>query len=229
MRGFPMNRLHELGEELRAVVIGRHPLVDTIIPPIVFVALRGWLGFSYAAWAALATALLIVLYRLWQRRPLTYALGGVAGVLLAWLLAQWLKRAEGFFLPGMITDLLTALACLASLALKRPLVAFTSHLARGWPLAWYWHSRVRPAYSAVTLFWTTFFALRLVFQVALWQRGALDALGLVQVLAGWPATILLLIGSYLYGLWRLRRLAGPSVEEFARGAEPPWQGQRRGF
>jgi hypothetical protein len=38
-----------------------------------------------------------------------------------------------------------------------------------------------------------------------------------------------LIASYLYGTWRLRNLGGPSVEEFKSGAEPPWEGQQRGF
>ena len=41
--------------------------------------------------------------------------------------------------------------------------------------------------------------------------------------------VLLLIVSYLYGTWRLRSLGGPSVEEFKSGAEPPWEGQQRGF
>jgi hypothetical protein len=46
---------------------------------------------------------------------------------------------------------------------------------------------------------------------------------------GWPATILLLAVSYLYGTWRLRNLEGPSVEEFREETEPPWEGQQRGF
>ena len=44
-----------------------------------------------------------------------------------------------------------------------------------------------------------------------------------------PATMILLIVSYLYGTWRLRNLGGPSVEEFKSGTEPPWEGQQRGF
>ena len=48
-------------------------------------------------------------------------------------------------------------------------------------------------------------------------------------LRGKTLLILLLVASYLYGLWRLQRLNGPSVEEFRSGAEPPWQGQKRGF
>jgi hypothetical protein len=123
----------------------------------------------------------------------------------------------------------TVLVCGASVALGRPLVAWTSHAARRWPLGWYWHDRVRPAYSEVTLAWTAFFAIRLWIQVALFRSQEASTMGLVNVLLGWPATVVLLAISYLYGTWRLRRLEGPSVEEYRFGAEPPWTGQQRGF
>jgi hypothetical protein len=111
----------------------------------------------------------------------------------------------------------------------RPLVAWTSYVARRWPLDWYWHPKVRPAYNEVTLAWTVFFAIRLGLQWSLFQEQAAGLLGIIQVVTGWPATIALLVISYLYGTWRLRNLKGPSVEEFRAGAEPPWTGQRRGF
>ena len=94
---------------------------------------------------------------------------------------------------------------------------------------WYWHSRVRPAYTEVTLAWILFFALRLFWQVTLFQGRDVSQLALVNALTGWPATIVLLILSYLYGTWRLATLRGPSVEEFRNNIPAPWQGQRRGF
>jgi hypothetical protein len=88
---------------------------------------------------------------------------------------------------------------------------------------------VRPAYSEVTIIWALFFTLRTLIQFELFQQQAAGALGIVQLLTGWPALIILLIASYLYGMWRLQNLGGPSVEEFKSGLEPPWQGQKRGF
>jgi hypothetical protein len=113
--------------------------------------------------------------------------------------------------------------------IKRPLVAWTSFLARRWPLPWYWHDQVRPAYSEVTFVWGLFFGLRLLFQYQLFQQEATQALGLTQLITGWPATLVLLMVSYLYGIWRLQNLSGPSVEEFKIGSPPPWEGQKRGF
>jgi len=223
------NKVRELVEEFRLVFTGRSNLIDSIIPPVIFLIMNALLGFEYAMWSSLAIALLITVFRLSKGQPLRYALGGIGAVVLAILVAQLLGRAEGYFLPGMITGGLTVLGCLVSVIAGRPLVAWTSYVARRWPLDWYWHPKVRPAYNEVTLAWTVFFAIRLGLQWSLFQEQAAGLLGIIQVVTGWPATIALLVVSYLYGTWRLRHLKGPSVEEFRAGAEPPWMGQRRGF
>ena len=72
-------------------------------------------------------------------------------------------------------------------------------------------------------------AARLGLEYWLYQQGAAGSLGLIRTVLGWPYTVLLLILSYLYGLWRLGKLGGPSVEEFQAGASEPWEGQKRGF
>jgi len=161
--------------------------------------------------------------------PLRYALGGLAGVALASLVALGLSRGEGYFLPGMVSGAATSMACLASVLLCRPLAAWSSHLARRWPIEWYWHPKVRPAYSEVTLLWFSFFLVRFVIQVVLFLRGSTLALGTSNLVLGWPSIVLLLAASYLYGLRRLRALGGPSVEEFRDHTPPPWSSQTRGF
>jgi hypothetical protein len=223
------SKLRELVEEFRLVFTGRSNLADSIIPPVIFLIINALLGFEFAMWGSLAVALLITVFRLSRRQPLRYALGGIGGVILAILVARLLGRAEGYFLPGMVTGGLTVIGCLVSVIVGRPLVAWTSYIARRWPLDWYWHPKVRPAYNEVTLAWAVFFAIRLGLQWSLFQEQAAGLLGVIQVVTGWPATIALLVVSYLYGTWRLRNLKGPSVEEFRAGAEPPWSGQRRGF
>jgi len=223
------SKVRELAEEFRLVFTGRSNLADSIVPPVIFLIINALLGFQVAMWGSLAVALLITVFRLSRRQPLRYAFGGIGGVVLAILVAQLLGRAEGYFLPGIITGGLTVIGCLVSVIAGRPLVAWTSYIARRWPLDWYWHPKVRPAYNEVTLAWAVFFAIRLGLQWSLFQEQAAGLLGIIQVVTGWPATIALLVISYLYGTWRLRHLRGPSVEEFRAGAEPPWTGQRRGF
>ena len=221
-------RAKELLDELRTV-LGGVGLLDTILPPLLFVLLNGTAEFNNAMIGALATALLIAFLRLRRQQSLLYALAGMASVGLAIGLAYFLGRAEGYFLPAIVNSGLTIAVALVSLVIRRPMVAWTSYLARRWPLEWYWHPRVRPAYSEVTVAWIGFFALRLFWQVTLFQGGDVSQLALVNALIGWPATILLLIASYLYGIWRLGTLHGPSVEEFRNRTPAPWQSQRRGF
>jgi hypothetical protein len=222
-------KVRELTEEFRTVVAGRSNLTDSIIPPLVFVVINALSELQVAIAVSLAFALLIALLRLSKRQPVKYAVGGVGGIVLAAVVAQLLGRAEGYFLPAMVTGGGTLVVCVVSVVVRRPMVAWTSHLARGWPLAWYWHPEVRPAYSEVTWLWALFFAIRLLLQFALFQGAAPELLAVVNVALGLPATIVLLVVSYLYGTWRLRDLSGPSIEEFKQGAEPPWTGQQRGF
>jgi len=223
------DKFRELAQEFRTVFAGRSNLADSVIPPIIFLVVNALLGFDYAMWSSLALALLITVIRLGRGQPLTYAVGGLGGVIFAILIAKLLDRAEGYFLPTIITGVLTAVICGVSIVAGRPLVAWTSHLARGWPLDWYWHPKVRPAYNEVTLAWALFFAIRLSLQISLFQGERAGVLAVINVVTGWPATIALLAISYIYGIWRLQRLRGPSVEEFKAGADPPWTGQHRGF
>lgn len=223
------NRLQEVFEEFRSVMTGRGGWIDSLIPPIIFLILNAMTDFNIALWGALGVALIIAVFRLIKRQRIQYALGGIGGVIVAMIVAKLVGGAQGFFLPGILSGFVTALLCFASVLLRRPLVAWTSHLTRRWPLGWYWHARVRPAYNEVTLVWGAFFALRTLVQFQLYQVGEAATLGLVQLVLGWPALIILLIASYLYGLWRLQNLKGPSVEEFKSDAQPPWEGQKRGF
>ena len=145
------------------------------------------------------------------------------------LLAVNTGRSGDFLLPSLGTNGLILLLCLVSIPIRRPFVAWTSYLARHYPLAWYWHPLVRPAYSEVTILWACFFGSRLFLQLLLRSSGLDSLLFLFSLLSGWPAIMLLLAVSYVYGTWRLHRLGGPGAEEFHRGDPPPWKGQDRGF
>ena len=225
-----MSKLKELWEELRSVLSGRGArLLDSLLPPLVFLLLNPLSGADTALWGALGMAGVFTVYRLLRRDSLVYALGGLGGAAVAALFVKLSGSGSGYFLPGFASGALTVLLCIVSVLFNRPLAAWSSFITRRWTLAWYWHPKVLPAYNEVTIFWAVAFAARLVLQFRLYQQDELSALGTVTVLLGWPYIILILIVSYLYGIWRLGRLRGPSVEEFQAAAPPPWQGQKRGF
>lgn len=221
-------KLTEIWDELRQVLLGRG-LLDVILPPLLFVLLNSWVGFTVAVWGAGGTAVLFLIVRWLRKQPIKAALGGVLSVALAAAVALPLDREEGFFLPTIVSGGVTVLLAVGSVVAKRPLVAWSSFITRRWPLDWYWHPQVRPAYTEVTWLWAAYFLARLLGQLFFFQAGAVDRLAWLNLLLGWPGILLLLIITYVYGTWRLRHLAGPSVAEFKAGTPPPWQSQRKGF
>ena len=224
-----MLRSRELLDEFRTVFAGRNSFLDAILPPILFLLVNGLAGFQAAMWSALALSAVIAAVRIARRQSLTYALAGVGSVAFAIGIVWLLGKSEGFFLPGLVSGSMTLLLTILSLVIRRPLVAWTSYIARRWPLDWYWHPQVRPAYGETTFAWAVFFAARLFLQYSVYQSENVSLLAVTNFITGWPFTILLLVFTYLYGTWRLAQLQGPSIEEFKNNTPAPWQGQRRGF
>ncbi len=219
----------EVREELRELVSGRVGIADGVAPPLLFVTANAIWGLTPAAIVGIGSALAITAWRLLGGRPLRFAIAGLFGTALAVVLALRSGSAEDYFLPGIISGGLTTAVIIASIAARRPFVAWTSWLTRGWPLDWYWHDQVRPAYSRASWMWAGFFGLRTAVQWLLFVSEETVALGIARVLMGWPMLLALLIATYVLGRRWLVDLDGPSVAEFESDAAPPWNGQERGF
>ncbi len=217
----------EILEELKSVVSGQ--TFDALLPPLVFVLINGFFGLDAAVVTALGLAIMLGVIRIIRKHTWMYALGGLVGVSLASGLAYLTRSAAGYFIPAIAGSALLLTLALGSITAGKPLAAWASHLTRGWPLEWFWRRDVKPAYLEVTLFWTALILIRLIIQIILFQSGDPARLAWVNALLGWPVIIVVLVLSYIYGIWRLRRLGGPGVEEFQAEKEPPWQGQTRGF
>ncbi|MGM0652145.1 MAG: DUF3159 domain-containing protein [Bacillota bacterium] len=217
----------EILDELKTVVSGK--TIDAIFPPLIFVLANNIFNLDTAVYSALGLAFIIGLSRILRRQNWYYALGGLLGVALASGLAFLTQSAVGYFLPTLVSSASMVLITLISLVIGKPLAAWASHLTRGWPLDWFWRSDIKPAYREVTWFWAFFFILRLSIQLVIFQSGDAATLAWANTLLGWPVFIVVLVITYIYGVWRLNRLGGPGVEEFRSGKKPPWQGQTRGF
>lgn len=219
----------ELLEEFKSVFSGSHALLDSVLPPLLFLIINAIFGFQAAMISALVIGAGITGIRISRGQKIWYALGGIGAAGLAIGLRYLLDSTTAFFLPTLINGGLTTFVLLTSILVKRPAVAFTSALTRRWPLEWYWHPKVRPAYSEVTAIWVFFSGIKLAIQTNLYTRQELIRIAYFNFFSGWPALILLLVISYVFGLKRLSSLKGPSVDEFKNGDPPPWKGQQRGF
>jgi hypothetical protein len=224
-----INKMNELLQEFRTVFSGRSNTLDTIIPPLLYALVNMLAGPLPAVLSAVILAAILTVLRLVRKQPWLYAVSGLVLTLLAAGLAWFTQNAASFFLPDLITSGILLAATLLSIWFKKPLAAWSSHLTRAWPKEWYWLPNIRPAYTEVTWMWAAFIAARLIAEYLLYQQGNASLLGLANVLLGWPVTIVVLVMSYLYGIWRLTKLGGPSVEEFLSHQPAPWKGQKKGF
>ncbi|MGC9372020.1 MAG: DUF3159 domain-containing protein [Thermovirgaceae bacterium] len=222
-------KAREVKEEFDQVLKGRGHFLEAALPLLVFLILSSFWRADVASGAAVLVALFYVARDLRKGKLPVYSLGGFTALLAGLAAFRFSGRTGDVLLSSLLSNLLLLGLCLLSVLAKRPLVAWTSYLARHYPLSWYWHSRIRPAYSEVTLLWGLFFGARFLLQVMFLSSGRETALFAFSILSGWPAILVLLVVSYLYGIWRLRKLHGPSAEEFRRGDPPPWKGQQRGF
>jgi hypothetical protein len=195
-----MGRWRELGEELGTVLAGRRTTWDTLLAGLLYAALNAPVGWQVAAVAAVALALCLTLWRLVRCEPVGYALLGLALVSLAAALACLSGARRGLFPGGSAFWF----ADPAGLSGQLDTAPATGGLGQ-------------PSFA------------RLALLLALWRPGRGISVAWVLFLTSWPLLLVVLVASYLYGLWRLRRLGGPSVREYQEGVPPPWQGQRRGF
>lgn len=217
----------EILSELKMVLKGN--TLDALLPSLLFVFLQSPLGLNTSALVAVLSSFLLTGYRIVRKQKSFYALLGVLGVLFAAGYAAFSGSAENYYLPRLFNGTLLVLVSFGSILFGRPLAALLSHLSRGWPMGWFLRKDVKPAYREVTFIWSVLLLMRLLVQWNLYRGGDLNRLFFINFLMGTPATIVILVLSYVYGIYRLKMLAGPSVDEYLENAPGPWKGQKKGF
>ena len=214
-------------EELNSIFLNK--TFDALLPPLIYAVSNSVFGLQTAVILAVTTALINFSRRIIKKENWKYSLAGLIGVIFASSFAYLSNNASNYFIPALTSSTLFLLASVITVLIGKPLAAWASHLSRGWPLEWFWRQDVKPAYREVTILWAVYFALRLTIQLRLFFSEAVLNLAWINILLGWPAIIVVLTISYIYGIWRLNDLGGPGVDEFKEGKEPPWDGQKKGF
>lgn len=153
----------------------------------------------------------------------------IGPVVFALIIAYTTKNANNYLIPKLLSSGILLIVTLISLVMDRPLASLVSRFFRGWPIAWFQRNDIKPAYREVTIFWAVLLLIRLIVLFTLYKGGDLLQLLWGNLFLGTPSTILILSASYIYGIWRLNTLNGPSIEEFLTGKEPPYKGQKKGF
>lgn len=222
-----MKLFKEILEELKTVLSGQ--TLDALLPPLLFFLIHGRWGLMPAIILSLLLCGVLIFRRLNKGEKVIYALFGGGGILVSLVFVLVSGQAKDYLLPDLIGNGALVVGLGLSLILKRPLAALASHLTRGWDLAWFQRPDIYPAYREVTWLWLAYFLMRFVLQLIMYLRGQVWAYLWVNTILGMPMNILILTISYIYGIYRLKALKGPGIDEYRIGAKPPYRGTTRGF
>jgi hypothetical protein len=175
---------------------GVQGIAESILPGLMFlVAFTITRELTLSLIAAMAAAAAFTVARLVQRRPLTQALAGIAGVGISAWLANTTGKAEDFYVLGFLTNAAYITGMVISIALRWPIAGLLFGFIRNEGLEWRKDpARVR-AYRLGTWVIVAVLALRLLVQVPLYLLGEQGLAGL--------ATTRLIMGAPLYilGIW----------------------------
>jgi len=185
---------------------GLQGIAESIVPGLVFLlAFTITRELTLSLVSALAAAAAFTVARLVQRRPLTQALAGIAGVGISAWLANTTGKAEDFYVPGFFTNAAYIAGMVISIALRWPIAGLLFGFIRNEGLEWRKDpARVR-AYRLGTWVIVAVLALRLLVQVPLYLLGEQGLTGL--------ATTRLIMGAPLYilGIWVAWLVTKPSA------------------
>jgi hypothetical protein len=177
---------------------GWRGVIDSGVPTAVFVV--AYVATSQqlrpALIAAVASGLLIAVWRVARREPLQQVLAGFVGVAISAFVATRTGRAENYFLMGLLINIGYGLAYLVSILVRWPLMGLIIGYLRGDATGWRDDPRQYAAYTTTSWIWAGMFGARLLVQLTLYYAGAVGLLGAAKLLMGWPMFLLAAYLSY---------------------------------
>ncbi|WP_308283030.1 DUF3159 domain-containing protein [Pseudonocardia nigra] len=180
---------------------GVQGVVASTIPVAVFVVSNVLFGLQPALIAALASGVLIAIWRIVRKQALQPAVSGLFAVGIAAFIAYRTGEARGFYLPGLLFSAALGLAFLVSMVVRWPLAGVVWHGINGDGQGWRQDRRLLRAYTFATALWTLVFAARVVVQGLLYRAEEETWLGIARLAMGYPLVGVALLGT----VWAVRR------------------------
>jgi hypothetical protein len=194
-------------ESLTQLLGGRRGALDATLPPLAFVAgyVAGAQSVGVGVAAALVVSLGVAAWRLAHGdRPRAVAVG-VLSVALAAYVALRTGRAADFFVIRIAVNAVSAMAWLASIAVRWPLLGVVVGLVLGQKSRWRRDPALLRAYGLASWVWVLQYLIRVLVLVPLWSAGEVVALGVAQTVLTWPLVAVCLALSW----WVIRRSLPP--------------------
>lgn len=189
---------------LADAVGGVRGMAETSAPALAFLVayLVSGSDTELSAAVAVGVALVLAVVRLARRESPQFALSGLIGVAFAAFLATKTGKAENFYLPGLLLNLVYASAFFVSILVRWPLVGVIFAQLQG-EHGWREDPERHATFAKASWLWVGLFCLRLLVQLPLYLAGAVVALGVARTAMGIPL--------FALGLWLTWRLVRPAT------------------
>ena len=191
-----MDNKDSIGEKelLDKALGGWRGLVDSALPSLLFVVIFVFQkDLNLALITSVVAGLVLLVFRLFEKKSLTQVIGGFFGLLFSVFLTWRTNDASNFFLTGIITNLVYGLALFISLIVKRPLLGYIVGSLIGNTSGWLKDKLLVKAYTTITWIWVGVFSVRVAVQVPLYLSDNVAVLGPIKIFMGWPL--------YLFAAW----------------------------
>lgn len=177
---------------------GTRGLIDSGLPALVFmIAFYFTKEIKTSATYALILSAILALARLVKKDTIQHALSGLFGVAICALFATKSGKAENFYLPGLIINVVYGTLYLFLNLIKLPILGLILGPILGENLAWRKDPIRRAAYIKAGWLWVGLFFGRLAVQYPLYRAGNVDLLGIARIVMGYPLFIAAAWGSWL--------------------------------
>ena len=187
---------HEFDRKSLLVSMGGvQGIVESIVPGLLFVVIFAISQMVYLSIGISASVSVgFILLRIFRRKPLSQAIGGLIGIGIASFLAfRDGGSGRDYFLTGFATNLIYLVPLVISVIVRWPLIGVVAGFLLSEKTAWRKDKYQMRVFTAATLLWVGIFSARLLVQWPLYLADNLGALATARLVMGLPL--------YAAGLW----------------------------
>lgn len=189
-------------EEDKAKVVtalgGKKGIIDSTIPSLVFLITYNIThNLRACLYVSIATAALLMIYRLIKRDTLMHSISGFIGIAFCGWFAWKTGSAKAYYAPSLWKNSGFMLLYLISILVRYPLIGVLLGPILGENLKWRKDAKRLSAYTKATWIWFALFAIRLAIQYPLFKTNHLNALGVANIFLGFPLYLVTLWGTWM--------------------------------
>ena len=170
---------------------GKRGLLDSGLPALIFlIVFTVTHKLNGSLIAALIVSAILTIIRLIRKDTLQHALTGLFGVAISAFFARSTGRAQDFYLPGLIINLVYGTVYAVANIIGWPVLGLVLGPILGEGAQWRNDPIRKAAYRRAGWIWVALFSSRIAVQYPLYRAGAVTELGIARVIMGWPLFIL---------------------------------------